>query len=186
MVIPSPGGQEKRTGVPKQIPYQVVKNTFSNRIGQISNLSIRISSAEYGQTESDVAHSCAECTILTGLEIDAAKENGRTFCAEYVYSADLQGISRLPKHFFDVYMKTMQLPGVKEKKRYQYFDFSGYNIMYYTLKDVAMMRALELTDTELLAEIKEELPEDVIAETRILTGTVCSFGNVLRWLIWKQ
>lgn len=61
VVIPSLGGQEKRTGVPKQIPYQVVKNTFSNRIGQISNLSIRISSAEYGQTESDVAHSCAEC-----------------------------------------------------------------------------------------------------------------------------
>lgn len=365
VVIPSPGGQEKRTGVPKQIPYQVVKNTFSNRIGQISNLSIRIGSAEYGQTESDVAHSCAECTILTGLEIDAAKtgnhpnldsimeyakglsvsfdyvhefkelvdvisrerffrnskrvvqdgdtycleakENGRTFCAEYVYSADLQGISRLPKHFFDVYMKTMQLPGVKEKNRYQYFDFlqdtnwkngispelrakaaavinayrrverlnnrvnrrhayleqnnfeghvktilmcqydkdvytdivendlcvlwayvdeyfdtkqqaedairhlegknwpfllehqkeqvlrevfrteydrmvkrlvtnfdfSGYNIMYYTLKDVAMMRALELTDTELLAEIKEELPEDVIAET----GEYCFSEN---------
>ena len=181
VVIPSPGGQESQMGVPKQIPYPVVKNTFSSRVGQISNLSIRIGNAEYGQAEFDAQHTCAECTILTGLEIDAAKtgrhpklddimayakglsagfdyvhdfkevvdalsqerffinakrikrendvyrvtakEDGRELQTEYVYSEKLCGISRIPKHFFDAVMTKMQLPGEKEKNRYLYFDF---------------------------------------------------------------
>jgi len=181
VVIPSPGGQESRMGVPERIPYPVVKNTFSSRVGQISNLSIRIGNAEYGQANFDAQHTCAECTILTGLEIDAAKtgkhpkldgimeyagnlqasfdyvhdfkevidvlsreryfingnrieqegnryrvtakENGREFTTEYVYSEQLRGISRLPKHFFDAVAAKMQLPGEKEKNRYLYFDF---------------------------------------------------------------
>jgi len=181
VVIPSPGGQESQMGVPERIPYPVVKNTFSSRVGQISNLSIRIGNAEYGQADFDAQHTCAECTILTGLEIDAAKtgkhpkldgimeyagnlqasfdyvhdfkevidvlsreryfingnrieqegnryrvtakENGREFTTEYVYSEQLRGISRLPKHFFDAVAAKMQLPGEKEKNRYLYFDF---------------------------------------------------------------
>lgn len=181
VVIPSPGGQESQMGVPERIPYPVVKNTFSNRVGQISNLSIRIGNAEYGQADFDAQHTCAECTILTGLEIDAAKtgkhpkldgimeyagnlqasfdyvhdfkevidvlsrerffingnrieqkgkryrvtakENGREFTTEYVYSEQLRGISRLPKHFFEAVAAKMQLPGEKEKNRYHYFDF---------------------------------------------------------------
>ena len=73
VVIPTPPNQGGRHGVPKMIPYGVVKNTFSSKVGQISNLSIRIGNAEYAQSPGKVEHSCAECTILTGLEIDAAK-----------------------------------------------------------------------------------------------------------------
>lgn len=73
IVIPSASGQEGQRGVPEKIRYDVVKNTFSSKVGQISNLSIRIGNAEYAEKSGALKHSCAECTILTGLEIDAAK-----------------------------------------------------------------------------------------------------------------
>ena len=73
----------KKSGLPSilsdQIEYEVIKNTFSNKIGQISNLAIRLGQIEYNDQASDsqkeclADHSCAECTLLTGLEIDAAK-----------------------------------------------------------------------------------------------------------------
>lgn len=56
------------------IPYEQIKDTFSNRIGLISNASIAIGQVQYG-TKKDVITNlkCEDCTILTGLEIDAAK-----------------------------------------------------------------------------------------------------------------
>ena len=80
--------------VPEEfVPFRHIENTFSNRIGQISNAAISIGQIEYGRNlkdesdeyinnqqvrtvfESDVP-SCEKCTLLTGLEIDAAK-NGQ-------------------------------------------------------------------------------------------------------------
>lgn len=71
IVIPSAGGT-KLDYVTEKIAFDVIKDTFSNQIGQISNLSIRLGNREYGRGEM-LEHSCVECTILTGLEIDAAK-----------------------------------------------------------------------------------------------------------------
>lgn len=60
--------------VPKTIPYLQIKNTFSNKIGLISNASIEIGQYEYGNKEGNPGNiTCSQCTILTGLEIDAAK-----------------------------------------------------------------------------------------------------------------
>ena len=69
--IPSAGGHNNNP-VTGRIMFEIIKDTFANQIGQISNLSIRIGSKEYGTNE-ELEHSCVECTILTGLEIDAAK-----------------------------------------------------------------------------------------------------------------
>lgn len=60
------------------IPFRTVKNTFSNQIGRISNQAVKIAKKEYGPegiTEEDIkiGKCCAGCTIITGLEIDAAK-----------------------------------------------------------------------------------------------------------------
>ncbi len=55
------------------IPYRIIKNTFSNSIGQISNLAIKIGKKEYFEKNPAFANKCAECTVVTGLEIDAAK-----------------------------------------------------------------------------------------------------------------
>ena len=77
------------------VPFEHIKNTFSNRIGLISNASISIGQTEYGKplnsssnstnqvlvtkpnaSSAPVPPSCEHCTLLTGLEIDAAK-NGK-------------------------------------------------------------------------------------------------------------
>lgn len=70
------------------IPFETIKNTFANQIGQISNTAIKFARKEYEYIEKndgtlqennlpakDVEDGkcCAACTIVTGLEIDAAK-----------------------------------------------------------------------------------------------------------------
>ena len=60
------------------IPFKTVKNTFANQVGQISNKAIKIAKKEYGpegipKEDAREGKCCAGCTIVTGLEIDAAK-----------------------------------------------------------------------------------------------------------------
>lgn len=71
--IPSTKKLCKAQHVPDKVSYDTVRNTFSNSIGRISNLAIRLGEREYLQGEGSVSSKCAECTIVTGLEIDAAK-----------------------------------------------------------------------------------------------------------------
>ncbi len=65
--------------VPDHVEYEHIYNTFSNHIGRISNAAISIGQVEYdrktnGESEFDAnIPTCAKCTLLTGLEIDAAK-----------------------------------------------------------------------------------------------------------------
>jgi hypothetical protein len=81
-VIEIPATFSEETYVKKHVPYEHIKNTFSNRIGQISDTAISIGQIEYGHElkKTGEAHAvkkdgptCEMCTILTGLEIDAAK-----------------------------------------------------------------------------------------------------------------
>lgn len=65
--------------VPEYVEYQHIYDTFSNHIGQISNTAISIGQVEYDRkntcepTFDANVPTCAKCTLLTGLEIDAAK-----------------------------------------------------------------------------------------------------------------
>ena len=75
--IPSVDGLKEE--VPDVIPYSLVHNTFSNRIGIISNAAIAFGQNNYGGQ--DVPKEIAitkneELTIYAGLEIDATK-NGK-------------------------------------------------------------------------------------------------------------
>ena len=85
-VIEIPTTLSEKTTIKDHVPFEHIKNTFSNRIGQISDAAISIGQMEYGQVLADTTveeseilddsvdkPSCAMCTILTGLEIDAAK-----------------------------------------------------------------------------------------------------------------
>ncbi len=75
--IPSVEGE--KVTVPKYVPYEHIHNTFSNRIGEISNAAISIAQKEYTTPVKKKAEllatepTCDKCTLLTGLEIDAAK-----------------------------------------------------------------------------------------------------------------
>lgn len=94
-VIKIPTLKSQAVALTTHVPFEHIKNTFSNRIGQISNAAIAIGQNEYEkplnaseQTETEdqtvkkefdtvpASPSCALCTLLTGLEIDAAK-NGK-------------------------------------------------------------------------------------------------------------
>ncbi len=65
--------------VPEYVKYEHIYNTFSNHIGRISNAAIAIGQAEYNRSRNSELEfdantpTCDKCTLLTGLEIDAAK-----------------------------------------------------------------------------------------------------------------
>ena len=112
VVIPSAG---KHTGpVPSGLSYAHIKDTFGNRIGHISNMAIKLGEIVYGgnpeKEDSDTGdtHSYipADCTLLTGLEIDAAKSGihpwknieeleGQIKKADYNYLKLLAGLKKL-------------------------------------------------------------------------------------------
>lgn len=80
--IPDKTGANLKLNIPNTIEesyYATVKNTFSSRVGQISNAAIRIGQVQYSYENDDsenaaaLKYKCQDCTILTGLEIDAAK-----------------------------------------------------------------------------------------------------------------
>lgn len=79
-VIKIPTITEEPVKLPDSVPFLHVKNTFSNRIGFLSDAAISIGQLEYGSDRSvdfdKKGPTCAKCTILTGLEIDSAK-NGK-------------------------------------------------------------------------------------------------------------
>ena len=113
-VIEIPSTLSDKTSIKEHVPYEHIKNTFSNRIGQISDSAISIGQMEYGHVliedsqsktearEQSVENeskeekyskpSCAMCTILTGLEIDAAK-NGEHPNLDSILSNDIEKCS---------------------------------------------------------------------------------------------
>ncbi len=84
-IVMIPSASEGLVYTPNQVEYKHVKDMYGNRVGQISNIAIRLGTKVYASEEYEPAFddngnrirtSPAECTLLTGLEIDAAK-NGK-------------------------------------------------------------------------------------------------------------
>ena len=81
-VIMIPGQKGSDKDVSSYVDFETVRNSFSSRVGLISNYAIKCGRAHYwGEVlesgkqkfdEKDLSK-CEDCTILTGLEIDAAK-----------------------------------------------------------------------------------------------------------------
>ena len=73
--IEIPAAAPKSRPLSHIIPLAVVIDTFSNKVGLISDLAIKLSEKEYyGANDTDeYKNICAKCTIFVGLEIDAAK-----------------------------------------------------------------------------------------------------------------
>ncbi len=83
-IVRIPAGQEEKSTV-KGVRYEHIKDSYGNRIGQISNLAITLGETEYLADKKveefdgsgrHIRYTPADCTLLTGLEIDAAK-NGK-------------------------------------------------------------------------------------------------------------
>lgn len=76
-VIEIPSNKAPKEKIPSSIPFRVIENTFDNQVGFISNLAVKLANKEYfpdnPENQGKYANKCAECTIVVGLEIDAAK-----------------------------------------------------------------------------------------------------------------
>ena len=70
-----PSGAAKHLPLGYSIPSEVVINTFSSKVGMVSDLAVKLSQREYysAPVEEIYNNACAKCTIVVGLEIDAAK-----------------------------------------------------------------------------------------------------------------
>lgn len=74
-IVSIPSCNSNELDIPAIIPYSVLVNTFSNDIGKISNAAMELSGIQYF-SEDDATKKedwCSQCTIVTGMEIDAAK-----------------------------------------------------------------------------------------------------------------
>lgn len=114
-VIKIPSTDSNKKPIVGRVSYEHIKYTFSNSIGRISNAAISVGQEEYtgksSGSETTDTLSCAKCTILTGLEIDAAK-NGihpdlsllKTICSKAPYLQFLDDFKKLTsndKYDFD-------------------------------------------------------------------------------------
>ena len=106
------------------IPFRTVKNTFSNQIGLISNKAVKIARKEYGsdgiaQEDIVIGKCCAGCTIITGLEIDAAKTGNhpKANINALLYVAK-KNIKKEQDVFFDT-KKSLQTDFYKDYKFYK-------------------------------------------------------------------
>lgn len=141
--IPSAGGT-KLDAVSNKVSFDVIKDTFSNKIGQISNLSIRLGNREYGRGEK-LEHPCAECTILTGLEIDAAKTGehpdlaeimkyGREIRDDFDYVSDFkEKIDELSKSGYRISKK--QIEGERGSYSIKKHSYDSEPLMNYEVKE---------------------------------------------------
>lgn len=73
--IEIPSNKGKLLPLSYSIPLEVIVDTFANKIGQVSDLAVKLSQSEYHSktVEEFLENACAKCTIVVGLEIDAAK-----------------------------------------------------------------------------------------------------------------
>ena len=55
------------------VDFQTIQDTFSSRVGELSNRAIYFGREEYDRGNPNFRYYCEICTILVGLEIDAAK-----------------------------------------------------------------------------------------------------------------
>lgn len=71
--IPAASGAKKKPVDGYKMDYETIRDTFSSRVGEISNATIEVGYWEYIRKKETAANLSAKATILTGLEIDSAK-----------------------------------------------------------------------------------------------------------------
>lgn len=103
------------------IPFSTIKNTFSNQIGLISNIAVKFAQKEQkAETISEKDYKdgkcCAGCTILTGLEIDAAKTGVHpiTNIIRLQYSTGKKGLFLNAKDAIKKLSKKQYVPTVED------------------------------------------------------------------------
>lgn len=164
-IIEIPSKKPKTSTVTENVDYETVRNTFSSQVGYISNLAIKFGKKEYFEDTSneDFKGKCAECTIVTGLEIDAAKTGNHP---------NLDAYKKLDKHNKDYFLERKEkISSFSYKKGYTVEKKKSNSeeklVVYYNNSNQAYLTADKLTMSnidylpyrfiELLDEHKREL-----------------------------
>ena len=177
------------------IPFKTIKNTFSNQIGQISNMAVKFSRKEYEYKENSdgtlkessltpdeesEGKCCAACTIITGLEIDAAKTGVHPKANIEILQANAS--------FLDPFLNAKQaLKKIYEEKRFftphVKKEEDGTLTLYLTNYDRTGVQGLtkinvytadkikKENQNKVLAAQPEETKADVIQEADVATNT---------------
>lgn len=96
----------------RYVDVATIYNTFNSLVGQISNAALKIKAAETADPQVALPVSSQLCTILTGLEIDAAK-NGR-----HPDLTETRAFSNHPKRFLGSEKNKQTLAAVEATARY--------------------------------------------------------------------
>lgn len=74
-IVEIPSTESKSEPLGYSIPLQIIIDTFANKVGLISDWAVQLAEKEYYSetVEEKYKDACAKCTIVVGLEIDAAK-----------------------------------------------------------------------------------------------------------------
>ena len=176
--------------------FETVKNTFSSRVGQISNAAFDRSVIAYNENStSEERQKCREeaevLAILTGLEIDSAKTGIKPDLSEYL------GKSKRQRSIFLTYKRLLEnadkgTTGAKDKLK-QFFENTNWEeidsnvekLPYYAkmLKDgIPKIKAAIIPDNKLFNfavedDWKEKLNTDILDAVSAL---ISEYDEVLR------
>ena len=119
-IVEIPSLKANREKVPDSIPYRLVKDTFSNQVGMISNRAIRKGKWIYLQDDIDKEsrNLCAECTLAAGLELDAVKTGVRPDVKSWISTESDYYLSR--EKAIDKEKQIERLIYTKKKKKGKY------------------------------------------------------------------
>ena len=149
--IPSPNGGGFKGFDNGTIPFQTVKDTFSNNVGLISNYAVKIADKEYVRgnvgeykdlTPNEMrGFCCAGCTVVTGLEIDSAKTGVHPKANIQILKNGINEINKEEKKtieknsFLDIKKSLKKISGQKYTPWVSEDTDGGYFSMYLSKKD---------------------------------------------------
>ena len=140
-IISIPSVEVKKTVLEDDIvDFRTLLDTFSSRVGQISNLAISFGKCEYASNLYDQRYDlkCETCTILTGLEIDAAKTGRHPYLEDILKEAEGKDYFVACKDEIDVLPKQhmIQVIGKIKPQDFQTADGRGNKEQWSYLKAV--------------------------------------------------
>ena len=172
------------------VDFRTLQDTFSTRIGMISNAAIALGKREYdnNRKNNDYDLKCESCTILTGLEIDSVKTGSHPYLEDILNKAEgiddfikqIDKIDKLPKwHQLLVLKDIYEVISDKDKTKKQVVTLSA--IMKYGDKPgKVLLKADNQYDTWLdmlpfifLEELKENIDKKRVANNHYCREDKC-------------
>ena len=142
-VIEIPSGKSESVIPPKNISFAMANNALNSQVGRISNLAIKIltlaAKAATPDEKTKLLEYAARCTILTGLDIDAAK-TGRHPTKNILELAKMIGKTQ------NLFLKCKDT--IKELRGLKFFS-----------PDIAKKRILPITKQKFEDSLRELLPK---------------------------